>query len=652
MKASSRLITLLIAASIMSSCQDMLIDVPCVATQAILISPEASVLTKAPLGGTVLPSDRTLVMSAYHNAASGGTSQNYFSGVTFSRSGSSWEGGKHWPATGSLDLFAYSADGLSVGASYKTNVGQGVTLTVPDNSTAQTDILWGYQGTATSSSAATPLTMRHAEAALAFTAKAAKAYDAENNLGITITGITVNDVKCSGTVSLPNSASCSWSNLDTQKSLSLPGMSSGYDVPATAITIDSSNPFGIGGVGLIVIPQAATSVTVTYTAHNGRDGSGNAVNATGQTTTAALSGSWEAGKRYVLAIEFAQNVSISASVYEWTSGSVSVPVQKTVSATYSVSGKTSVELPAATLSAGSVVSVDWGDGFTETYQATSPKNVTMAHSYSSSFSGSVKLIVHSGTVDFGQVLSGQYRLFAVNEGTKVFMSEKTEFVFTVNSSRKKVKFAPTNLWYDEARFQFYFEGNDYDYPQQNSYPRWCRFKWSPRLGVAISGEYSLRGDEKDTFFASSGITVSGYSETWTVLSSDEWNYLISRALAKTSSGKSTITIEGVKCCVLKPDGFSGTVSDSYTAAQWSEAKEQYGLVALPFNMADDGTSSYTYNYHVDGRYWSGTPGKNYKYNSYSEYSESAYCASFNSDGGVLGSEVRDAGLMVRLVSVQ
>lgn len=424
MKLSSSFILLPVTLAALSSCGKTLNAEYPSAEAAIQVKPVASVLSKAPLAGTTLPTDRTIVLSAYHNAPLGGTSQNYFSGSAFRYSDGAWKENKWWPSGGTLDIFAYSADGLEVSAAYATNVGEGVTLTVPDNSSIQTDILWGYKAGATSAGGAVALDMRHAEAALAFTAKSA-AYDAANNTGITITAITVNNVNCAGKVALGNSEACSWSSLSTAKDLVLPGLSEGYDVPGTAMTIDGSAPFGIGGTGLIVIPQAATSVTITYTAHNGRSAGGDAIDAIGQTADITLSGDWVAGKKYVYNLEFADGVSVSASVYEWTTEGGSVPVKKTVTATYSVSAETEVELPVATLSAGAIVSIDWGDGLCETYQTSSSLNKIFSHTYASEYSGTVSFIVHIGTVDFGEVNSDVFRKFSVNDDEKFLIAENT-----------------------------------------------------------------------------------------------------------------------------------------------------------------------------------------------------------------------------------
>lgn len=212
--------------------------------------------------------------------------------------------------------------------------------------------------------------------------------------------------------------------------------------------------------------------------------------------------------------------------------------------------------------------------------------------------------------------------------------EPRTFLFTVNASGKKVKFAPGNLYWDGEKFCF--EKHQYDYPTKWKSDHIGHFFWCKDASKAVALAYDGRKTQRtDKFFASDGGAIEGYS----VLSGEEWGYLFANALAKNSSSLNTITIDGKDCLVLKPDGFAGTVKDSYTAAEWATA-EASGLVALPF-----AGHRYVSNFNRVGSYgfyWSSTP-----YDSYS-----AWGAYFNSDHAYASDNYRDYGRSVRLVSVQ
>ena len=210
-------------------------------------------------------------------------------------------------------------------------------------------------------------------------------------------------------------------------------------------------------------------------------------------------------------------------------------------------------------------------------------------------------------------------------------------VFTVNAEGKKVKFAKGNLFWNGTEFRC--EKNQYDYPKEWNRRHVGHFFWNKNDYLAkASLFFNFSRSNTDKFFASDNGAIEGY----TVLNQIEWNYLLSHALAKNSSGENTIVIAGINCIVLKPDGFSGTVADSYTAEQWTAAEEQYGLVALPFagwryDMAFDDSGS-------NGSCWSGTP--------HSNNSSYAYYAYFNSNKATTFNFIRDMGRSVRLVQVQ
>ena len=172
-------------------------------------------------------------------------------------------------------------------------------------------------------------------------------------------------------------------------------------------------------------------------------------------------------------------------------------------------------------------------------------------------------------------------------GDSIYMYYTPELitsVFTVNDSGKKVRFTKGNLYWDGSKF--HCEKNQYD-----RLPEGARdsshvghFFWSKDARAARSKslndaerDLGITTSREDTFFAANG----GVFENLTVLDKDEWQYLYDHALAKNSGGNYNITVDGNKCLVFKPDGFSGTVKDNYTKEEWIAA-EASGLVAVPF----------------------------------------------------------------------
>lgn len=206
-------------------------------------------------------------------------------------------------------------------------------------------------------------------------------------------------------------------------------------------------------------------------------------------------------------------------------------------------------------------------------------------------------------------------------------------VFTVNDSGKKVKFTKGNLYWNGSEFMC--EANQYDYPTTRESGYIGHFFWSKTASIAYAANYNDPGrTTTDTFFAADGGAIGGY----TVLSKDEWQYLIDNAIAKNSSNKITILIDWNACVVFKPDGFTGTVADNYTASQWVTA-EASGLVALPFAGTYNGSK--ISGAGSNGGYWSSTPDE-----------ESAMVTNFNTEQACMNSKYRNYGYSVRLVQVQ
>lgn len=220
-----------------------------------------------------------------------------------------------------------------------------------------------------------------------------------------------------------------------------------------------------------------------------------------------------------------------------------------------------------------------------------------------------------------------------NLQTKTYVPELLPGIFTVNDSGKKIKFTRGNLFWNGSEFRC--EEHAYNYPTAWDPKHVGHFYWSKTAPVAYAENYSDSGaSDTDKFFAADG----GAIKDWTVLSKTEWNYVIVNHL-----GRCDVSVAGVHCAVLIPDGVDASVvNDSYTAEQWADAEDQYGLVALPFagyrpgmSLNDDGSNGY---------YWSATPN--------SSKSDHAYLAYFDSGDAYTFKFYRDCGHSVRLVSVQ
>lgn len=237
------------------------------------------------------------------------------------------------------------------------------------------------------------------------------------------------------------------------------------------------------------------------------------------------------------------------------------------------------------------------------------------------------------SAEMGRANGMPVRLVKVVQEKRGYKPELVNGVFTVNDSGKKVKFTKGNLFWNADEFRC--EANQYDYPSDWDNCHADHFGWASTVTDAINTSTSK--PTGDTFFAADG-GVGGVFEGFTVLSDTEWSYLISNAVAKNSSSKNTIVINGKNCLVLKPDGFTGTVADSYSAAEWAEA-EKSGLVALPFAGYRDRSKFYDVGSY--GRYSSSTLND----------SDNAWYASFYSDGADMGSSARRLGYSVRLVKV-
>lgn len=268
--------------------------------------------TKSAITSGVFPTTRDMYVAAYHQ----GSSQNHFTSTRFSYSSGAWVADKSWPLSGKLDFLAYSPGALTVSSIVwgSSDVTSSVQFAMPDNSSTQEDILIGCAASKSSTDEVV-IDFKHPQAYITFTGKASESYNATTNRGITINSITLKSAKYSGTVLANRSGSSLsffWSSLGAAKTLAVPGLSS-TNLTTSAATL---------GSGILLPEQTEVGFVISYTLHNGKDSSGNAINTTmSYDYTPSSTTTWEAGKKYTYGINITlQGITITPSVALWTTG--------------------------------------------------------------------------------------------------------------------------------------------------------------------------------------------------------------------------------------------------------------------------------------------------------------------------------------------
>jgi len=319
-------------------------------------------LTKSAINGTAFPAGYDMLVSAYRNVGShagGDAAANYFEGIQFAKDATSgsWKsikGAKYWPLDGTLDFLAVASAGYNTSANgiaptcvwgESSNVAKKVVLTVPDNSVKFDDLLYGASNNQSPSAAGCNMVFKHAMTSVVFTAHCNVAYDATNNVGITIDGITIDGAKYSGTLTISNEQaggntsgadlSAVWSGLGDQKdhisarvwntanlgTNAGETVLSGLNLGTTSKAI-ADHPFG---EGYVILPEQAT---VTYTVHNGfaSDGTTKVDNQMEYQYTPAA-GTWLQGNKYIYDLVFTlTEIKINPTVVDWNNQTPAVEV--------------------------------------------------------------------------------------------------------------------------------------------------------------------------------------------------------------------------------------------------------------------------------------------------------------------------------------
>lgn len=172
---------------------------------------------------------------------------------------------------------------------------------------------------------------------------------------------------------------------------------------------------------------------------------------------------------------------------------------------------------------------------------------------------------------------------------------------------KQVRFSQGNLYYDGSAFMF--ESRQYDSRGSWSTSHVSHFSWSGNASVACAQAYPESGaGDNDVFFtnaaettAKSDFTVNGETGKYRTLSTAEWTYLFRTRTGASALYRCGVTVcDKENCIVLAPDGFTGTLADSYDASAWSAAEAE-GLVCLPAAGYRDGSSVRYFD--ARGYYW-------------------------------------------------
>lgn len=311
--------------------------------------------TKSAVNGTAFPDGYDMLVSAYFNTgafAGGDTPKNYFEGIHFAKNGTAWKSTtepKYYPIDGTLDFLAIASAGLkdadagivptaTWGAS--SNVAKQVVVTAPDNHAKFDDLLFGAANAQGISTSGTGIAFQHAMTAVVFVAKCNVAYDATTNVGITLTGITIDGAKYSGTLTVENPAAgggtgdltASWSDLGSPvanlaarvwdsgntgiKTDETPFVGMTQHLTTTATVIDASHPFGDAYV--LLPAQAAVPFTIHYTQHNGFQADGTTPLNADHQYQVTPSGNWAMGKKNIYSLNFTlTEIQVTPEVTNW-----------------------------------------------------------------------------------------------------------------------------------------------------------------------------------------------------------------------------------------------------------------------------------------------------------------------------------------------
>lgn len=320
----------------------------------ISFQPVAQKATKAAVDRAVYPTTEKFNVWAWwgDNAATVDatytkfTSQYISEGTFSNRSGNIWGGtptSYYWPTTGSLVFAGYSPASAKTEGTFAydlTNKKFTVTNYKQSSDPAATkDLMWfdvtskSYNTRRQTDSPVTqvtvgegvPVTFKHALSWLSFKLNVA---NNDLNKNWTVTSVTLNEIKtignCEATKSDVAVAVATWNFTNvTQEEKPMAVFNGPKEVEY------KTEPDVIDNGGVVVIPQACTSVTITFTQKNYVGGSTPSQTIELPLTDGSDGTAWLSGKRYIYTIVFsADEILIAPTVENWEGVTVTdIPVK-------------------------------------------------------------------------------------------------------------------------------------------------------------------------------------------------------------------------------------------------------------------------------------------------------------------------------------
>lgn len=226
-------------------------------------------------------------------------SEVYFPNTSFSNggSGNNWTGDRYWPSEASTNLnFIYYAP-YAADAVFAPNT---LTLTIPDNSTAQTDWLYGAEITETNKNTAgttgVVVNLKHA------LAKVSVVLTTGDEDAFKFVSLTLNNTDQAGKLAIE------YPSLNVTPTPAEPAVK--YNHVFTALAADDPIPASTEMGSILVLPGEDTSLTFVY-----KIGDSSIEN----TETITLTSTWAASTHYIYTINLAgDEITMVPTVLDWT----------------------------------------------------------------------------------------------------------------------------------------------------------------------------------------------------------------------------------------------------------------------------------------------------------------------------------------------
>lgn len=275
-----------------------------------------NVATKDAVTDEKFPETDNMEVAAYIVS---GTAGNYFGKTKFTKGDTYWTGGQYWPVSNAtINFLAVSepatASPITSIDFNTTDYAAGATVVLGDNSDSQYDLMYAAgQGTKTGNNAGdVDMSFRHALSYICFTV----AKDANTTKTVTVKSITLEDAYYGGTYTITNNSyntADSYVTADAKVSGTWSSSTNQTDktITETIYCSTSETPYGNG---ILVVPGATTSFTITYTIGDSGD-------LTHTATITKPADNWEQAYKYIYKINFGLNeIEIDPVVNIWDEG--------------------------------------------------------------------------------------------------------------------------------------------------------------------------------------------------------------------------------------------------------------------------------------------------------------------------------------------